>query len=54
MANKNVTPIKFDAASLEQITADKSDAVKAYVKKSGLRVKHEADFLKAINYYNSL
>lgn len=54
MVNKNVIPVKFDGASLEQLTADKNDAVKTYIKQHGLKVKHETDFLKAVNYYNSL
>lgn len=54
LVNKEANPIKFDASSLEQITADKSGEMKSYIKQNRLKVKHEDDFLKAVNYYNTL
>jgi hypothetical protein len=54
LANKLATPIKFDASSLEELTADKADEMNSFIKQNRLKVKRETDFLKAIDYYNTL
>ena len=47
-------PIKFNSSTLEDLTSDKKKEVEAYVKENKLKVKKEPDFLKAINFYNSI
>ncbi|HVZ97396.1 MAG TPA: hypothetical protein VG847_11005 [Chitinophagaceae bacterium] len=54
LVKKEATPVKFDASSLEELTADKAGEMKSYIKENRLKVKKETDFLKAITYYNSL
>ena len=52
--NKVATPIKFNSSTLEDLTSDKKKQVEAFVKENKLKVKKESDFLKAIDFYNSM
>jgi hypothetical protein len=52
--NKKATPIKFNSSTLDDLTSDKKTEVEAYIKENKLKVKKEPDFLKAINFYNSI
>lgn len=54
LTNKVANPIKFNSSTLEDLTSDKKKEVEAFVKQNKLKVKKEPDFLKAINYYNSI
>jgi len=54
LINKIATPIKFNSSTLDDLTADKKKEVEAFVRANKLKVKKEPDFLKAINYYNSI
>ena len=54
LVNKVASPIKFNSSTLEDLTSDKKKEVEAFVKENKLKVKKEPDFLKAINYYNSI
>jgi len=54
VVNNQVIPIKFSSSSLDEITSDKKQQVQAFVKENKLRVKKEDDFLRAINFYNSI
>lgn len=54
LINKKTTPIKFNSSTLDDLTSDKKKEVEAFVKENKLKVKKEPDFLKAINYYNSI
>lgn len=54
LINKVATPIKFNSSTLEDLTSDKKKQVEAFVKENKLKVKKESDFLKAIDYYNSM
>jgi len=54
LINKVATPIKFNSSTLEDLTSDKKKQVEAFVKENKLKVKKESDFLKAIEYYNSM
>ncbi len=54
LINKVATPIKFNSSTLNDLTADKKKQVEDFIKENKLKVKKEPDFLKAINYYNSL
>ncbi|KAA9040663.1 hypothetical protein FW778_01075 [Ginsengibacter hankyongi] len=54
LINKVANPIKFNSSTLEDLTSDKKKEVEAFVKENKLKVKKEPDFLKAINYYNSI
>jgi len=52
--NKIATPIKFSSSTLDDLTSDKKKEVEVFVKENKLKVKKESDFLKAINFYNSM
>jgi hypothetical protein len=54
LVNKKIVPVKFSSSTLDELTSDKKDQVEAYVKENKLKPKKEDDFLKAINYYNSI
>ena len=54
LINKVATPIKFNSSTLGNLTSDKKKQVEAFVKENKLKVKKESDFLKAIDYYNSM
>ncbi|MEP6713355.1 MAG: hypothetical protein ABJA37_13095 [Ferruginibacter sp.] len=55
LVNKKVIPIKsYSSSALEDLTSDKKTEVEAYVKQNNLKLKKESDFLKAIDYYNSI
>ncbi len=55
LVGKKVIPIKnYSASALEGLTSDKKIEVAAYVKQNNLKLKKESDFLKAIDYYNSI
>jgi hypothetical protein len=54
LANNKATLIKFTSSALEDLTSDKKDKVDAFIKENKLKVKKEADFLKAIKFYNSI
>ena len=54
VVDKKAIPIKFNSSTLEDLTSDKKKEVEAYVKENKLKVKKEPDFLKAINFYNSI
>jgi hypothetical protein len=50
--NNQVTQVKYSDDVLLQLTNDKKDQVKAFIKAKGLNVKKEPDFTIAISYYN--
>jgi hypothetical protein len=52
--NKKLTPIKYNSSSLEELVADKKSEINSYVKSNNLKPKKQSDFLKTIEYYNSL
>ena len=54
LVNKVAMPIKYSASALDDLTADKRKEVEAFVKENKLKVKREPDFLKAIDFYNSI
>lgn len=54
VVDKKAVPIQFNSSTLEDLTSDKKREVGAFVKENKLKVKKESDFLKAINYYNSI
>ncbi len=54
LVDKKVIPLKFSSSALDDLTGDKKDQVNSYIKENKLKVKKEADFLKAINFYNSI
>jgi hypothetical protein len=54
LIHKIATPIKFSSSTLDDLTSDKKKEVEAFVRENKLKVKKETDFLKAINYYNSI
>ena len=54
LINKVATAIKFNSSTLEDLTSDKKKEVEAFVKENKLKVKKESDFLRAIDYYNSM
>lgn len=54
LIKKVAVPIKFSPSTLEDLTADKKKEVEAFVKENKLKVKKQPDFLKAIDFYNSI
>jgi hypothetical protein len=50
--NNEVTQVKYSDDMLQQLSGDKKDQVKAFIKAKGLNVKKEPDFTIAISYYN--
>lgn len=49
-----VVPFKYSSSDLEELTSDKKSQVNSYVKSNNLKPKKEDDFLKSINFYNSI
>ncbi|HEY2721339.1 MAG TPA: hypothetical protein VGI82_06425 [Chitinophagaceae bacterium] len=49
-----VVPFKYNSSDLEELTSDKKTQVVSYVKSNNLKPKKEDDFLKSINFYNSI
>lgn len=47
-------PLKYSSAGLAELTSDKKNEVDSYVKANKLKPKNAEDFIKSINYYNSL
>jgi hypothetical protein len=54
IVNNQVIPVKLSSHSLEELTSDKQDQMKAFVKSKQLNLKKEADFKQALAYYNSI
>ena len=54
IGNNNVIPLKLSPHSLEELTSDKQDQMKAFVKSKQLNLKKETDFKQALSYYNSI
>jgi len=54
IVNNNTIPVKLGSHSLEELTSDKGDQMKAFVKSKQLNLKKEADFKQALAYYNSI
>ncbi len=52
--DNKIIPIKYSSSSLTELASDKITQVDSYVKSNNLRLKKQNDFLKTINYYNSL
>jgi len=50
----NIIPLTYGSDALTQLTSDKKSEVEKYVKANHLKAKKEDDFLKIINFYNSL
>lgn len=51
--NKTI-PFKYSASALDELASDKKSQVDSYVKSNNLKLKKESDFLKSINFYNTL
>ena len=54
IVNNQVIPVKLNSHFLEELTSDKKDQMKAFVKSKQLNVKKETDFKQALSYYNSI
>jgi len=54
IVENKVIPVKYSGSTLEELTADKKNQVESYIKLNGLKPKKEDDFLKSINFYNSI
>jgi hypothetical protein len=54
LVNGKPTPFKYSSSSLEDLASDKKDQVASYVKANNLKPKKQIDFLKSIDYYNSI
>lgn len=54
LVNDKIIPLKFNTSTLEELTADKKSEVEAYLKQNNLKPKREEEFVKAVNYYNSI
>lgn len=53
IGNKTV-PFKYSSSALEELTPDKKDEMARYIKENNLKPKRENDFLKSIQFYNSI
>jgi hypothetical protein len=54
LVDNKAVPIKFSSSTLDNLTSDKKKQVEVFIKENKLKVKKESDFLKAINFYNSI
>jgi hypothetical protein len=54
MINNQLKLIKYSTADLEELVADKVNEINSFVKSNNLKPKKQTDFLKSIEYYNSL
>ena len=52
--DNKVIPFKYSSSALEELASDKKSEVNSYVKLNNLKPKRENDFLKSINFYNSI
>ena len=54
LVGNKVVPFKYSSSTLDEFTSDKKDKIDSYVKQNKLKPKKESDFLKCINFYNSI
>ncbi|MGN6539551.1 MAG: hypothetical protein ACTHKY_01960 [Ginsengibacter sp.] len=54
LVGNKVVPFKYSSSMLDEFTSDKKDKIDSYVKQNKLKPKKESDFLKCINFYNSI
>ena len=54
LVGNKVVPFKYGSSTLDEFTSDKKDKIDSYVKQNKLKPKKESDFLKCINFYNSI
>src|ERR1035437_5309187 len=54
LIDNKAVPIKFSSSTLDNLTSDKKKQVEVFIKENKLKVKKENDFLKSINFYNSI
>lgn len=54
IVNNQVIPVRLNSHFLDELTSDKGDQIKAFVKSKQLNLKKETDFKQAISYYNSI
>lgn len=54
IVNKEEIPVKLNSHFLEELTSDKKDQMKTFVKSKRLNLKKETDFKEALSYYNSI
>ena len=52
IVNNKTLSVKTNASFLEELTSDKIDDVKKYIKEKRLNIKSEKDFAAAISFYN--
>jgi hypothetical protein len=52
--DKKAIPFKYSSSTLEEFASDKKDQMDSYVKANKLKPKRENDFLKSVNFYNSI
>lgn len=54
VSNNEILPVKLNSHFFDELTSDKKDQVKAFVKSRHLNLKKETDFTEALSYYNSI
>lgn len=54
LLDNKAAPFELNSISIENLTSDKKDQISTFMITNNLKVKKESDFLKAINYYNSI
>jgi hypothetical protein len=54
LIDNRIIPFKYSSSALQELVSDKKSEVDSYVKSNNLKPKKENDFLKSINFYNSI
>ena len=54
IADNKIIPLKFNSATLEELTSNKRKEMITYLKENNLNSKKEKDFIMAIGYFNSI
>jgi hypothetical protein len=54
VVDNKIIPVKYSSSTLEELTSDKKSQVDSFIKSNNLKPKKEDDFLKSINFYNSI
>jgi hypothetical protein len=52
--NKKAIPFKYSSATLDEFASDKKNEMNSYIRINKLKPKKENDFLKSVNFYNSI
>ena len=54
ISNNEILPVKLNPHFFDELTSEKKDQIKAFVKSKRLNLKKETDFKEALSYYNSI